>query len=1148
MANALIISKQTGGYFSFNLSIDGVPQDEVRSIQNDLLTVGNTLHFKTSNGANIIKQQNIVPAELTIIASGTFTFATVTQVWDKLIEVGFFDWLGTGGGAGVDRFDDLLDTFQYFGKDGYVCVVNESQQKLEAVPFYNYRRFTQLEDAPSYLVPNKMVVVNPTGTALILKDQPVAPDTYLNSVGYFDYNDSVTHTTPLTFVANTPKKLTNDILGANTNTSQNPYGVSYVWNSTTNQFDFSQLSIGDTLDIRIQVRVTTTTANQKFRISAKLGIGSVAQFENTILSSQVKTAGAEEISFVAPFYIGSSYIKDFPAELYLTSDNGGTIVIDGWYVRILRKNINIITVETTVTDATTLAKGIVRLGGDLAGTADNPTVPALATKIGSSRLINTTAPLSGGGDLSADRTLSIAQSNTSTDGYLSGGDWTTFNNKQVAISFTTTGSSGASTFVANALNIPNYTLAGLGGQPLNSNLTSVSSLSYVSPAFVKMTGANTFALDTTIYANDSNVLHKTTNESFTEIKSSTNTGTSQINGLVLTNNGTTLNSQVIRVNNNGSGLGMLTDNQSTGYGIYANNGNSGYGIYSYNYAGGKGIYSYSQTNGIGLVLDCSNVATGNLFEGKNNGTTTSLLTKLGDFTATSFVKSGGLSTEYLKADGTVSTLTNPITGTGTINYLPRFTSASALGNSLVYDNGTNILVNTTTDDGLNKFQVNGSISVKDFSLLSGGVRNGMLINPSVTVIGDSIKFAYGINMPITLTNTGAGGTNLECLTGLNLTAISINTNTTARIQNIGINTTATRNSASDVSTVTANTLVGVVGTSSHTNVLPTTIVTGTATGGSFVISNASGTMTDAYGVKSNLFSSPFIASLASTITNYYAFNSSGTIGASSGNSGLVSNYYAFYATPLTVNATGTVTNRWGAYIADSSMINYFAGNVLIGTTTNNGDKLQVSGGNISVNSQQNIIYSSSNNDAALFQRSGSFGSVIRIGRVGVSTLASIDYPASGELGLSTNGAERINISSAGVVKVSNLTGTGSRTVVADASGNLSASTTSNPNYKVYTALLTQSGTSAPTVTVLENTVGSIVWTRNSAGVYTGTLTGAFTVSKTFITSGLGNAGMLNKFRAIRLNASDLTLTTLDSANASSDTILNDSILEIRVYL
>jgi hypothetical protein len=50
---------------------------------------------------------------------------------------------------------------------------------------------------------------------------------------------------------------------------------------------------------------------------------------------------------------------------------------------------------------------------------------------------------------------------------------TTWNAKQNAITLTTTGNNGASTFVSNTLNIPTYTLAGLGG----INLTSLSATS-----------------------------------------------------------------------------------------------------------------------------------------------------------------------------------------------------------------------------------------------------------------------------------------------------------------------------------------------------------------------------------------------------------------------------------------------------------------------------------------------------------------------------------------------------------------------------------------------------------------------------------------------------------------------------------------------
>lgn len=66
---------------------------------------------------------------------------------------------------------------------------------------------------------------------------------------------------------------------------------------------------------------------------------------------------------------------------------------------------------------------------------------------------------------SGTKTISIPVANNTTDGYLSSADWLTFSSKQPAITLTTTGNSGASTFngITGALNVPEYTLTGLGG-------------------------------------------------------------------------------------------------------------------------------------------------------------------------------------------------------------------------------------------------------------------------------------------------------------------------------------------------------------------------------------------------------------------------------------------------------------------------------------------------------------------------------------------------------------------------------------------------------------------------------------------------------------------------------------------------------------
>jgi hypothetical protein len=68
-------------------------------------------------------------------------------------------------------------------------------------------------------------------------------------------------------------------------------------------------------------------------------------------------------------------------------------------------------------------------------------------------------------------TFNLPVASATNTGKLSSTDWSTFNGKQDAITLTTTGSSGASTFVLNTLNVPNYTLAGLGGVPTSRTIT-----------------------------------------------------------------------------------------------------------------------------------------------------------------------------------------------------------------------------------------------------------------------------------------------------------------------------------------------------------------------------------------------------------------------------------------------------------------------------------------------------------------------------------------------------------------------------------------------------------------------------------------------------------------------------------------------------
>ena len=104
-------------------------------------------------------------------------------------------------------------------------------------------------------------------------------------------------------------------------------------------------------------------------------------------------------------------------------------------------------------------------------------------------------------------------------------------------------------------------------------------------------------------------------------------------------------------------------------------------------------------------------------------------------------------------------------------------------------------------------------------------------------------------------------------------------------------------------------------------------------------------------------------------------------------------------------------------------------------------------------------------------------------------------------------------------------------------------------YKVYTALLTQSGTDAPVATVLENTLGGdIVWTYAEIGVYIGTLPNAFTENKTwFNVIYNSNSVSTNETVAIYWNNVNEIHVQTGIGTVYTDGRLYLNSIEIRVY-
>ena len=102
------------------------------------------------------------------------------------------------------------------------------------------------------------------------------------------------------------------------------------------------------------------------------------------------------------------------------------------------------------------------------------------------------------------------------------------------------------------------------------------------------------------------------------------------------------------------------------------------------------------------------------------------------------------------------------------------------------------------------------------------------------------------------------------------------------------------------------------------------------------------------------------------------------------------------------------------------------------------------------------------------------------------------------------------------------------------------------NYTKLVVLISQSGTNAPTLTILENTTGATFSTvRQAQGVYQiTTLSSVFTVNKTLILA--NNFTYPYTVDISRTGVTNLTIGTYDGVSTSDDVLVNSS-LEVRIY-
>jgi len=159
-------------------------------------------------------------------------------------------------------------------------------------------------------------------------------------VGWYDYDDSATVGAPIALTTpGTYYDLTNDGLGVNTQLSYALSDSPNIYDTTTQRFDFSNLAVGDTLEVRADVLVTTTNANTAISLVLELNTGTGSVFNIPVLvAANIKTASTVNFVHERSFYIGSESVRTSPGRLRMTADTAGaTVVVNGWYVRVIKR-------------------------------------------------------------------------------------------------------------------------------------------------------------------------------------------------------------------------------------------------------------------------------------------------------------------------------------------------------------------------------------------------------------------------------------------------------------------------------------------------------------------------------------------------------------------------------------------------------------------------------------------------------------------------------------------------------------------------------------------------------------------------------------------------------------------------------------------
>lgn len=142
--------------------------------------------------------------------------------------------------------------------------------------------------------------------------------------------------TPIVIPAGVETKLTLDADSGSIIDTYLPNGVTKIWDSTTNSFDFSELGLGDMVDIRVDGSLTNTGINESFILNLAAGIGSPGEFTLPFASGNRFIPGTSVVSRYNGIFIGSDNVRNNPAEFRIVSTEDATGFLIDIYVKVIR--------------------------------------------------------------------------------------------------------------------------------------------------------------------------------------------------------------------------------------------------------------------------------------------------------------------------------------------------------------------------------------------------------------------------------------------------------------------------------------------------------------------------------------------------------------------------------------------------------------------------------------------------------------------------------------------------------------------------------------------------------------------------------------------------------------------------------------------